>query len=69
MADGSLPNVAEASHRGVSVDDAVHLRVVVLLQQVAEVEVARLEGHELAVELDVLQVLVEEEAVADAELA
>ena len=69
MTDRPLLDVVQTGNGGLLEQDPVHFRVKVLLLQVVEVDVAGLEGDELVVELDVLQVLVEEQAVADSNLA
>ena len=69
MTDRPLLDVVQTGYGGLLEQDPVHFRVKVLLLQVVEVDVAGLEGDELVVELDVLQVLVEEQAVADSNLA
>ena len=68
MTDRSLLDVVQTGHRSLLEQDPIHFRVKFVFLQVAEVDVARLEGHELVVELDVLQVFVEEQPVADPDL-
>jgi len=69
VTDRTLLDVVQTGDRGFLEQDAIHLRVEVVLLQVSEVDLPGLERYELVVELDVLEVLVEEQAVADANLA
>ena len=69
VTDGALLNIAEAGNGSFLAQDPLHLRVVLVLGQVGQVDVPRLEGHQLAIELDMLKMFIKEETIAHTDLA